>query len=207
MKQNLMTSLFLVVLMSGSAFAADAAKQKAASKVEKAKVESKDAATVSFDESAGKADFYAVGVPSMLKIHGNTSELSGKLTKDASNLSGSFKIPMKTFMTGLSLRDKHLKEKVFEVEKYPDAVFTLNPIKMAEGVTTVPFTGKLNFHGVEKPVSGDVKLTVSDSKSVQHEAKFEVKLSDFNIPTPEFAGMKIQDTVKVEVNGTATSKQ
>ena len=184
----------LFIALSGNSFAAKSAKVA-------------ELPTVSYNEKSGAADFYAVGVPSMLKIHGNTTSVDAVMSKTGAKLQGTFKIPMKTFMTGMSLRDKHLKEKTFEVEKYPDATFTLNPVTLEQGaITHAPFTGTLDFHGVKKAISGDVVLTPSD-QSIQHQAKFEVKLSDFNIPTPEFAGMKIKDTVNVEVNGTASASQ
>ena len=162
--------------------------------------------SIVFDEKESQADFYSVGVPSMLKIHGTTKAVTGSLKKSTTQLSGEFKIQLDTFETGMSLRDKHMKEKTFEVEKYPVATLVLDPILLKDKIDApIPFTAKLTFHGVEKPISGEVNLKQSDEKTLQYVAKFEIKLTDFKIAPPEFAGMRIQDAVKLEVNGTSTA--
>ncbi len=156
-----------------------------------------------FGEAGGHVDFFVTGKPSMLKIHGTNDALKGNLVMKNGVLSGVFNIPMKEFVTGMTLRDEHLKNKAFEVSTYPDSLLTLDPVntKNISG-ESIAFTGKLKFHGVEKNVAGQVKLLVQN-KEVQHQASFTIKLTDFNIPPPEFAGMKIQDDVTIKVDGKA----
>ncbi len=156
-----------------------------------------------FKEDRGHVDFYVTGKPSMLKIHGTNDALKGALVIKGKTLRGKFIIPMNEFATGMTLRDEHLKNKAFEVKTYPDSQLTLNPVDLKNMTgDTVAFTGKLKFHGVEKNVSGQVKLLVQN-KEVSHQASFAIKLTDFNIPPPEFAGMKILDDVTIQVDGKA----
>ena len=106
---------------------------------------------------------------------------------------------MDDFSTGLGLRDSHLKNKVFEVEKYPTAELTIKPVDVKLGEKT-KITGILKFHGVEKEVQCDATDTISGDKAT-FQSTFMILLTDFNIQPPEFAGMKINNDVRVEVSG------
>ena len=196
-KMMLLNGVLLFILSSGmSSHAADSS----TANVNESKVKS-DAQV--FLEKAGNVDFYAVGKPSMLKVHGVNSSLTGQLRKTSKEVTGTFTIPMKDFSTGsLKLRDEHMRNKVFEVEKYPTAELSLQPIPLQGTEKSAPFKGKLKFHGVEKEVQGQVQLT-DLVKELDHDATFKIKLSDFGIPPPEFAGMKIDDEISIQVKGKA----
>jgi polyisoprenoid-binding protein YceI len=56
----------------------------------------------------------------------------------------------------------------------------------------------LKLHGVEKPVSGTFDLSGSGA-SPKLAAKFAIKLSDFGIGIPSFAGVTMADEVAVTV--------
>jgi polyisoprenoid-binding protein YceI len=159
----------------------------------------------------GTVEFFAIGKPSMLKIHGTSQANQGKIVvttaKDGeTKLTGSFTVKLDTLDTGMDMRNKHMKEKTFETDKFPDSKFTLEnvtiPKDSKDKKVTTKFNGKLTFHGVEKPIAGDVDVTLHD-KSVDYDATFPVKLTDFGCTIPAFAGMTLQDDVKVEAKGTA----
>ena len=152
-----------------------------------------------FQASSGKIDFYAIGKPSMLKIHGSADSLKGTFNKNNGEVSGHFTVNMADFSSGLSLRDSHTKNKVFEVEKYPTAEITLKPFQVKTSEKN-KFTGVLKFHGVEKEVQGEMTFDFSDKKA-KFESSFNIQLTDFNIQPPEFAGMKINNEVRVAVSG------
>lgn len=158
------------------------------------------------DIKPGKVEFFAVGKPSLLKIHGESSEFSGKWEILKSALTATITVATEKFDTGLSTRNKHLKEKALETSKFPDAVLTLDPITLSEPAAkkNVPFTGKLKLHGVEKPVQGTVDLEPTDknwASGLKFDAKLVVNSSDFGIARAEFAGMKIEDSVEIKASG------
>jgi polyisoprenoid-binding protein YceI len=160
----------------------------------------------SFAITHGKIDFYSIGKPSMLKIHGETDQMTGSLELTNETLEGSFEVSMKSFSTGMSLRDDHLKKKVFEVDRFEKAKVTLDPLafksQLLGSQEALPFTGKLAFHGLEKPIRGTA--TIKNSASlIEVSAEFSVKLTDFAIAPPEFMGMSIQDEVKISATGDA----
>jgi polyisoprenoid-binding protein YceI len=192
MKNKIMTVMLLSAAFTGFSVMAETAKE----------VKSKANAGVEFVQDAGKVDFFAIGKPSMLKVHGENTALKGSLKKDGDKISGKFLIPMKGFVTGMKLRDDHLRDKVFSVSQYPTAELTVESFA-AKTNESVPFTGKLKFHGVEKEIKGEVKASAGEKEILIQAAKFDMKMTDFNISPPEFAGMKMEDDVRIEVSGQA----
>jgi polyisoprenoid-binding protein YceI len=156
--------------------------------------------------TSGSIDFYAIGKPSMLKIHGESTKLTGTITRKGNVFSGQFEIPLDSFETGMSVRNKHLKEKVFETSKYDKAKLTITELKIPDEKTgeikELPFTGKLSLHGVEKDITGTAALNVTD-KLITFSTEAEIKMSDYQIPLPEFMGMTMQDQVKILTKGEA----
>ena len=162
--------------------------------------QSSQAQTV-FKTQGGHVDFYATGKPSMLKIHGENSDLTGALTQNKGSCDGKFTTKLSAFSSGMSLRDRHLKNKIFEIDKYPEAELNFKSMSLKAG-TTGTFSGTLKFHGTEKEVNGEVTPEISD-KEIKFKTNFKILLTDYGIQPPEFAGMKIENEVRVEVQGTA----
>jgi polyisoprenoid-binding protein YceI len=193
-KTFILTALISVVSLP-LALGATSKTEATAAKIEAQNLSVKDATT----------EFFAIGKPSMLKIHGESKQTSGTVSHAGNTLSGKLEIPLDSFETGMAVRNEHLKNKVFEVSKYQKAILTISKLVLPEGKTgeikNLPFEGTLNLHGVEKPVTGTANITAD--KEVAFEASFSVKLTDFNIPPPEFMGMTIQNEVKVKADGKA----
>ena len=164
------------------------------------------AAAPALKVSGGTTEFFAIGKPSMLKIHGESSELTGEFTRKDAELTGSFEISLENFKTGMGVRDSHTKEKIFETSKYKKASLKITKLTIPGGKNgdykAVDFSGALNFHGVEKPITGKTDLTVSDT-SIKFDSTFEINMTDYQITPPEFMGMTVQDKVKVEAKGEA----
>ena len=97
-------------------------------------------------------------------------------------------LEVSTLKTGIELRDKHMRDKYFEAQKYPKA--TLKSGKGQDG----RFEGALEVHGKTTKVSGD--YTVSGHDVV---GKFKTKLSDYGISEPRYLGVGVEDEVEVTV--------
>lgn len=93
-----------------------------------------------------------------------------------------------SFKTGIDLRDKHMRDKYFEVEKFPSA--TLVKGEASKDV----FKGELQVHGVTQVVTG--KYEVKGDELV---ITFPTKVSDFKIPPAKYMGVGVQDDIQVEV--------
>lgn len=157
-------------------------------------------------EISGKSEFIATGKPGFIKIDGVGSGLTGQLQVTGNQVSGQASFPLNALDTGVSLRDKHMKEEYLEVQKYPTAQLTIAKMKFAESPVNngfnqsqVPFSGVLTVHGVSHPVNGTIDVT-SAAGITKGDANFGIKISDFGFPEPKFMGMKVNDDVQVKIH-------
>lgn len=164
-----------------------------------------NAAVKMLDLSKGESriEFLAVGKPSMLKIRGKGGPLTGKVSVKDLIVSGIIDVDLNSFDTGINLRNTHMKEKYLQTGQYPKAQLTMGKIALpADWLTrgkldSVPFDGILKLRGVEKPVSGTLSLA-NINKTVDGNAKFKFKITDFGIEVPSYAGIKVTDEVEVD---------
>ncbi len=154
----------------------------------------------------GNSEFIATGKPGFIKIDGLGNGLSGRLELSGNLVSGQMSFPLNSLDTGVSLRDKHMKDEYLEVQKYPEAQLNILGVKLSsdpikDGYTQkkVPFNGILTVHGVKHAVSGLIDL---DTKSgvTKGDATFAIKISDFGFPEPKFMGMKVNDDVQLKIH-------
>jgi polyisoprenoid-binding protein YceI len=153
---------------------------------------------------AGSVEFVATGWPSALKIHGKGTGPAGTLSVTDHCVSGSLAVDLASLETGISLRDRHLKEEYLQVDRYPQARLTLSHLDVRvvpEGATfgavAVPFEGTLLLHGVEKPVSGQAKVSRNDSR-LTVSAQFSINLGDFGVGVPKYMGITVAEKVDVK---------
>lgn len=155
------------------------------------------AATVAFSAEKSQVVFEAVGKPAFLKIKGEGARPTGHLAKTGPGLQGELRIPLNDLGTGIALRDEHMKEKYLETGKYPEAVLKLESVKSSapnlDGDAVGTFEGALTLHGQTKPVTGPFEKKGSTVK-----ASFSIKLSDFAIGVPKYAGITVAEDVKIE---------
>lgn len=161
---------------------------------------------------SGTVTFLATGKPGFLRINGKGGQPAGQFTMDAARaklLSGEIKVALDPLKTGISLRDRHMKENYLETQKYPDAVFQADPVAFKDGKlpATLELPGTLTLHGVTAPVTASLSITRKggslDLETLDIEAVLETTLTTFKIKIPGYAGVTVADRVKVTVNFTA----
>jgi polyisoprenoid-binding protein YceI len=107
----------------------------------------------------------------------------------------SVRVPLATLVTGLKLRDEHMKNKYLEVEKYPHAILHFGEGQSGQG------QGEIEIRGIKKSIEGHYELK-GDTLS----AEFKLKLSDFNFPSMKYMGISVKDEVLVKVQTPVTRK-
>lgn len=166
------------------------------------------AATKSFDLSTqeSKVEFTAIGKPSLLKINGTGGKLKGQVSFANLLVSAEFIVPLDTVVTGVGLRDKHMKEKYLEIEKFPEATLKIAELKMEKNFLkdkasqkNVPFKGKLKIHGFESDIEGTADID-SDEKSISIQAKTKTNITSHKIDLPSYLGVKVADEVEIKVD-------
>ncbi len=167
-------------------------------------------ATGTIDVPKGSAEvaFEAIGNPSALRIHGKTSEVEGSLTSALSAVTGQFTCDLSTLSTGIRMRDYHMTHRYLETDKFPKATLVLSSVgNLKSGSVVVagtyPFQGQLEIHGVKKPVSGSLQLDAPKDGQAHFMASFKLKISDYGISIPSFAGITVANEVNLTVDGKA----
>ncbi len=159
------------------------------------------------DQGKGEIEFLAIGKPKALKIHGKGGGPKGKIFIEDGKILGDLTFDLSTLDTGISLRNRHLKEKYLEIEKFPKAELSLTKIDHLEKILSsdradidgVPFSGILSLHGIDKPISGTADIE-KENQTLSVKAAFGIKIRDFNIGIPSFAGITVADDIHIEVD-------
>lgn len=171
-----------------------------------AKGEPEKTKTVDLSKGESRVEFLAVGKPSAIKIRGNGGSVRGVIGVSDSSVSGTVDFDLESLDTGIGLRNSHMKEKYLQTGQFPKAVLNLGRVALPTGWTREPskheqvdFEGVLSLHGVERPLTGKLDLH-HDGKLVDGAARFKVKISDFGIEVPSYAGITVADEVEVQTH-------
>jgi polyisoprenoid-binding protein YceI len=151
----------------------------------------------------------SVTVVCPLTIGGNfeakTTALSGGVTPAAGGaLTGTLAVELVKLETGITLRDRHLRNNYLEVQKGPDflvAKFDNIKVERLSGKTT--FKGKLTLHGQQRDISGTADVQ-QDGKGYRVDATFLLSIAAFQIPKPTYLGVGVSDEITINVNLTAS---
>jgi polyisoprenoid-binding protein YceI len=150
------------------------------------------------------ASFRAVG-PGGTHIEGKTSEL--QLADDGTNVTVT--VPLGNLRTGIDLRDRHMKEKYLEVDKFPTATLTVarGSLKLptADAEVKDSAQGTMTLHGVSKPVTFRYGAKLEDGVNAVH-GSVRVNMKEFGIEVPSYLGVTVKPDVDVSVRFKATDR-
>ena len=134
-----------------------------------------------------------------------TSALTGSITPDSSGaVKGTFAVDLIKLETGISLRDRHLRNNYLEVQKGAEfAVAKFDNIKIQKLSGKTTFSGTMTLHGQQHDVSGSAELQ-QDGKGYKVDATFPLKISAFQIPEPTYLGVGVSDEISIHVVLTAS---
>ena len=161
---------------------------------------------------AGASDAYKVSsgevtVMCPLTVGGSfeakTKNLSGDVTPASGEQGaarGALKVELQTLETGISIRDRHMKDNYLEVAKGPEfATAIIDDIRVEKLQGKTVFSGMLSLHGQKRKVTGAAELQEKDGK-IRVQAQFPVKVSEFEIPAPTYLGVGVRDEIQVKVS-------
>lgn len=140
--------------------------------------------------SVEEVGFIAVG-PAGFKINGKTASISVAEEGDFYVLS----VPMDTVKTGIDLRDRHMREKYVETQKFPNAELKVSKASLKEG-DGQNAKGLFKVHGVEKEVA--VNYSVSkNAEALLVKGTFNLNLKEHGIEVPNYLGVTVKPEVVV----------
>jgi len=133
-----------------------------------------------------------------------TTAMSGSVTPDSNGaVKGTFVVELIKLETGISLRDRHLRNNYLEVQKGADfAVAKFDNIKIQKLSGKTTFSGTMTLHGQQRDISGTADLQ-QDGKGYKVDATFPLKISAFQIPEPTYLGVGVSDEITIHVVLTA----
>lgn len=150
-------------------------------------------------------EFEARGNPSLLSIKGLKGKGTGFLKLDGELLSGNVVVDLNDFDTEMDTRNEHMKEKYLETGKpgFHQAILKIAgialpkdfPAKMKK-LEKQTIESTLVLHGKEKKILCSADL-IAEGPELNGKVQFKLKLSDFGIDIPSFAGITIEDEVAV----------
>ena len=122
-------------------------------------------------------------------------------------------VDMRQLQTDLQERDRSMRDRGLEVERFPTAGFTLTrpvqvglpPRRLAGRVVDLRLPGELTLHGVTRPVELPVQARW-DGATIQAAGSLQVRRDDFGLRVPNLVGFKIQQTGVIEFELTLRRK-
>lgn len=142
---------------------------------------------------------FAASGPAGMKIEGATSDL--QVADKGDNII--ITVPLANLTTGIGLRDKHMKEKYLEVQKYPLAILSVgrSTLKLPSGddkiETDVPST--ISIHGQTRPASVHYEVK-RDGTTLVTRGRFHINMTDFGITVPSYLGVTVKPDIDVSAN-------
>ncbi|HVP59259.1 MAG TPA: YceI family protein [Myxococcaceae bacterium] len=147
------------------------------------------------------AGFHGRG-PGGFSLNGTTHQL--RIDDDGTTLK--VVVPLAGLETGISLRDRHMRERYLEVDKYPDAVLELpwSALKLpGDGQTsegTAP--AKMSLHGKSHEVQVRYRV-VRTGNRYQVTGNVPLTITDYGIDIPSYFGVTVQPDVEASASFTA----
>jgi polyisoprenoid-binding protein YceI len=130
-----------------------------------------------------------------------TTAVTGTVTPASGGaVKGALAVDLMNLDTGISLRNRHLRNNYLEVQKGQDfSTAKLENIKVEKLPGKTTFKGTMTLHGQQHEVSGTADVQ-QDGKGYRVQASFPLQISAFQIPEPTYLGVGVKDEITVQVN-------
>ena len=108
-------------------------------------------------------------------------------------------VPLSEMQTGIALRDRHMREKYLEVQKYPDAVLALpwSAVKLPEDGRSLDGTapGTMTLHGKSHEVQVRYRIARSGAR-YQVSGNIPLDIRHYGIEMPSYFGVTVQPEIE-----------
>jgi len=116
-----------------------------------------------------------------------------------------FEVNLNTLDTGIGLRNRHMRERYLETDKWPVASYQGKIVEVAKrdsaGFTVydVKTQGTFSVHGVERDIRVVGTLVMLEVGLMRVRAAFQIELPDYNIKIPQVMFFKLNKVIKIQV--------
>ena len=129
-----------------------------------------------------------------MRVEGKTADLS--VTKNGDVLE--FAVQLATLQTGIELRDRHMRDEVLEVQRFPVATLRVPNAPLATASTSGTTRAELTVHGQTHPM--EVSFQVAQRGGYDVTATFRMDLRDYGMTAPVYLGVKVKPEVDVSAD-------
>jgi polyisoprenoid-binding protein YceI len=145
---------------------------------------------------------------------GKTSDVTGTITADPANPSASSVnviINIDSLDTGVGLRNKEMRERFLETNKFGTATFksisiTGPPSIAPNQPVEINVTGDMTLHGVTKRMTIQVRVVLIPDGRIHASSSFKIHMPDFGISVPHSILVTVNDDVPVRLDVWAAGK-
>ncbi|MFJ6171922.1 YceI family protein [Curtobacterium sp. NPDC092190] len=137
-------------------------------------------------------------------VVGRTKDVQGTATVDGGSLTkATVTVQVATITTPESARDEYFRSTALQTDRYPTAMFALTEpvdVSKALGGSTqdVTLTGTMDLHGVEKPVTADAQVAVTQDGGVQVVGSVPITFADYGVEAPSLGFVTVDGKGSVE---------
>jgi polyisoprenoid-binding protein YceI len=163
---------------------------------------------IEIDTKNSTVKFLAIGSPSAIKIKGEKAKVDGTVKIENNKLQANLKVDLNSFETGMDMRDEHMKENYLQTEKAENkfAELIIQNLNIPaeywknEKELKLDFAGDLTLHNVKRPITGTISFPPFKKNSILNTfSELKVKLSEYKIDIPSFAGITVAEDVTINV--------
>jgi polyisoprenoid-binding protein YceI len=139
---------------------------------------------------------------------GKTSDVTGTIVADPANPAGSSVqviINIDSLDTGVSLRNKEMRERYLQTDKFSTATFksvsVTGPASIAPNQPVeISVTGDIMIHGVTKRITIPVRVVLIPEGRIHATSNFKIHMPDFGINVPHTILVTVDDEVPVRLD-------
>ena len=110
-----------------------------------------------------------------------------------------FEVDLTSLDTGISLRNRHMRNNYLEIKEYPYAIFggtITSTTALSNGAFLVKAQGSLNIHGIVRERSLTCEVDPIDDR-YRVKCPFQILLSDHNIKIPKVMFLKMNNEIQL----------
>jgi len=139
---------------------------------------------------------------------GKTSDVTGTIVADPTNPAGAsvqLTINVDSLDTGVGLRNKEMRERYLETNKFGSASFqsisvAAPPSIAANQPIEIRVIGEMTLHGVTKRMTIPVRVVLIPDGRIHATSNFKIHMPDFGISVPHSILVTVNDEVPVRLD-------
>jgi polyisoprenoid-binding protein YceI len=148
---------------------------------------------------------------SIQEVEGVTDRIDGYVLLSSERLSTTFvrsetefyfEVDLASLDTGISLRNRHMRDNYLEVRDYPYVTLegSIASVEAAPGGGfRVEGIGRMGLHGIERVVSTPCEVA-EEGEGYRARCAFQVLLSDYGIKIPRVMFLKLANEIQIELD-------